>query len=140
MVWNQKIAFRIFLVFLIVIFCLMAYFIFIGDEGSSAEKFFESIGFESGESAMDNPAIPLPPGNSIGSGSSGSSGGSSSGSSGGGNGETGNIEAQVLSFCTFDAFHTITSEVPCRCGFTSVCYQEESVCDATFNNGEGYCS
>lgn len=137
MVWNQKIAFRIFLVFLIVVFCLMAYFIFIGDEGSSAEKFFGSIGFESEENAMNNPAIPLPPGNPIGSGISSGSGGSSSGSGGG---ETGNTETQILSFCTFDAFHTITSEVPCRCGFTSVCYQEESVCDATFNNGEGYCS
>ncbi len=138
MVWNQKVAFRIFLVFLIVIFCLMSYFIFIGDEGSGAEKFFESIGFESGENAIDNPAIPLPPGNSIGSGISSGSGGSSGGSSS--SGGTGNTEAQVLSFCTFDAFHTITSEVPCRCGFTGVCYQEESICDATFNNGEGYCS
>lgn len=135
MVWNQKIAFRIFLAFLIVIFCLMSYFIFVSDDDASAERFFGSIGFESAENADDSSAVPLPSTTGVG-GSSGASGGSSGGSSGG----TGNSETEILSFCTFDAFHTITSDVPCRCGFTGVCYEDESVCDASFNNGEGYCS
>lgn len=139
MVWNQKLAFRIFLIVLIVIFVLIFYFVFIDSDGSGAEEFFRAIGFESPESADDNPAVPLPSGSTGASGSgSGSSGGSSGGGPGGSSGNEGSNT--ILRFCTFDAYHTITSEVPCRCGFSGVCYQAESVCDATFNNGEGLCS
>ncbi|MEK6894608.1 MAG: hypothetical protein AABX10_04045 [Nanoarchaeota archaeon] len=132
MVWNQKLAFRIFLAVLIIIFVLIFYFVFIDKDGSGAEQFFGAIGFESTESADDNPAVPLPS-------SGGSSAGSSMGSSGG-SGGSGIEGSSILRFCTFDAYHTITSDVPCRCGFSGVCYQPEGICDATFNNGEGLCS
>lgn len=132
---NTKIAFRIFLGALLVIFALIIYFVFFNSsEEPIAEKFFEAIGFESSE-PQGSDAVPLPS-SDIGSSSGSSSSGSSSG--GGSSGSSGN--GQVLRFCTFDALHTITSEVPCRCGFSGVCYSAGSVCDATFNNGEGVCS
>ncbi len=137
MVWNQKLAFRIFLGGLVLVFSFIFYFAFISEDSQDAERIFEAVGFDSSENGEGNPAIPLPSG-STGSANSGSSAGGAGGSGGS---TTGNeIEAGLLSFCTFDAFHTITSEVPCRCGFSGVCYEEESICDATFNNGEGYCS
>jgi hypothetical protein len=136
MVWNQKLVFRIFLGLLILVFSFIFYFAFISDDADSAERIFVAIGFDSSESAEDNPAVPLPPGSVATTGSGSSAGGGGSSGSGTGNG----VENNLLSFCTFDALHTITSEVPCRCGFSGVCYEEESVCDATFNNGEGYCS
>ncbi|MEK6909043.1 MAG: hypothetical protein AABX23_03265 [Nanoarchaeota archaeon] len=133
MVWNQKIAFRVFLAILISVFILIFYFVFLSDNNRGVERFFETIGFKSAENAEDSPAVPLP------SGSSNSGGASSGGSFG--IGDSGTVsEGEVLRFCTFDAFHVITSEVPCRCGISAVCYQSEGVCDATFNNGEGICS
>lgn len=137
MVWNQKLAFRIFFIVLILIFSFIFYFAFISDDENGAEKIFGAIGFDSSENSEDTPAVPLPSG-SIGSGSGSASSGSASSGGSGGSG-TGSLEPATLSFCTFDALHTITSDVPCRCGFSGVCYEDESVCDATFNNGEGYC-
>jgi hypothetical protein len=134
MVWNQKIAYRIFLVILIIVFISIFYFVFISKD-NGAEKLLQAVGFESSENKQDAPAVPLPSGTIGGSSGAGSGSGSS-----GGSGGSEEIDPVSLKFCTFDAFHTITSNVPCRCGFSSVCYEEESVCDATFNNGEGYCS
>ena len=111
---------------------IILYFIFISNDDSQAETFFGMVGFHSIDDADNGPAVPLPSSPS-GSSSGGSSGaGGSSGSSGEG--------LSILRFCTFDAYHIITSDVPCRCGFSEVCYQAESICDATFNNGEGLCS
>ena len=136
MVWNQKIAFRIFLAVLIVVFAFIAYIVlFDSSETPIAERLFDAIGFKSAEDA-DTEAVPLPSGSVSGSGGSGGAEGSGAvgGSSGSGSGNT------ALRFCTFNAYHVITAEVPCRCGFSAVCYSSESVCDATFNNGEGFCS
>ncbi len=136
MVWNQKLVFRIFLAVLIIIFVIIFYFIFISKDNSQAETFFGMVGFHSIDDVDNDPAVPLPSSPS-GSSQGGSSGGSSE--SGAGSGSSGE-GLSILRFCTFDAYHTITSDVPCRCGFSDVCYQAESICDATFNNGEGLCS
>lgn len=138
MVWNQKVAFRIFLIILFFVFSFIFYFAFFSQD-NGAEEFFGSIGFDSSENAEDTPAVALPSGDGSGSSSSIGSSSGSGGSGGGSSGSSGTVPS-TLSFCTFDALHTITSDVPCRCGFSGVCYEEESVCDATFNNGEGYCS
>ncbi len=127
MVLNTKIAFRVFVATLIVIFLILVYFVFFDSKSEIplAEKIFENFGFKSDE-FNDNPAVPLPDGSNYGGGFGG--------------GSSGDGESVVLRFCTFDAYHQITSEVPCRCGFSGVCYELGSTCDATFNNGEGYCS
>jgi len=145
MVWNSKIMFRVSLGILIVVFVLLVYFVFVdnGSGDSLPQKFLDAVGFKSGEDSNSD-EMPLPSG-SFNSGASGSGGGGSGsgGSSGGGSGGSGSGSGGAetfLRFCTFNAYHTITSEVPCRCGFVGVCYSEESVCDATFNNGEGSCS
>jgi hypothetical protein len=137
MVWNNKIAFRIFLAILLILFVLILYFVFFGSDNAGIEKVLETVGFKSSESGGGNtPGTPLP--------SNPSSSGSSSGGSGGSSGSSGSSESgsgqQVLRFCTFNAYHIITSEVPCRCGFSGVCSSTGSTCDATFNNGEGVCS
>ena len=136
MIWNQRIAFRIFLAVLFIIFVFIVYLVFFdSSEEPLAEKIFGAVGFKSIEDA-NTPAVPLPSG--YGGGSTG--GGSSGGQSGAGVGSASGGSGGTLRFCTFDAYHVITSEVPCRCGFSTVCYSSESVCDATFNNGQGYCS
>lgn len=138
MAFNQRIAFRIFISILIVVFAFIAYIVLFDENSDDAplvERFFEAIEFKSAEDA-DTPAVPLPSDSGFsGSSGSGSGGGESGGGAGGSSGS-----GAVLRFCTFDAFHVITSEVPCRCGFNAVCYSLGSVCDATFNNGQGLCS
>jgi len=60
MVWNQKIAFRIFLAVLIVVFAFIAYIVlFDSSETPIAERLFDAIGFKSAEDA-DTEAVPLP--------------------------------------------------------------------------------
>ena len=140
MVWNSKIFFRIFLIILVIIFASILYFGLFdksGGEGAGfVERALKAVGFDSADDSEDNPAVPLPSGYSGGGGSgAGVAGGSTTVTS-----STGSIGAeQQLPFCTFDAYHTITSDVPCRCGFSAVCNEEGQNCDATFNNGEGYC-
>ncbi|MBM3232216.1 hypothetical protein FJZ21_02465 [Candidatus Pacearchaeota archaeon] len=140
MVWNEKIVFRVFIISLIFIFLITCYFVFFSS-GQVTEKIFESIGFEDSESSEDTPAVPLPEDSLSGATglASGNSGGS--GGSGGSSENTNNGEGAInLRFCTFDAYHVVTGDVPCRCGFSAVCYTEGSNCDASFNNGEGFCS
>ncbi len=138
MVVNTRVVFWILISALVLIFSFFVYSIFFSssspDENTFFEKVLKSVGFESTDAG--SPAVPLPSSGGSGGGSSGGagSGGDDGGGLGSGGGET------VLSFCTFDAYHKITSSVPCRCGISSVCTNTESTCDATFNEGQGVCA
>ena len=146
MVWNQKLVFRIFLIFLIVVYALIIYLAFFGDSyNSGLENLLENAGFKSSEDSDGGLAVPLGNGSFFEVGSSTSGGSSGGGSSGGGagasgSGVSGGEAGQTLRFCTFDAYHIVNGEVPCRCGFSAVCYELGNNCDATFNNGGGFCS
>ena len=131
---NAKFILSVFLFFLVS--STFAYFILFSDSSNTdnpVERILKSVGFEDADGIENSPAVPLP---------SGVSGLVTGGSGGGGGGSGVSQESGspiVLHFCTFDAFHSITSSVPCRCGISAVCEEEGQYCDATSGNGEGTC-
>ena len=134
---NKKLI-LIVLGILFVIVTVSFVFVTFSSSEPGLDGILKAAGFESSsENSESGPAVPLP--SEYGSSGSGSSSGGPGGSRGSNPNSSGN-EEQVLRFCTFDAFHVINGETPCRCGFVSVCYESGKICDATFNNGEGLCS
>lgn len=132
-------SFTILILFLVIMGGLGYFLFFDTDDGSnSIEDFLRSIGFESSDVDPETPAVPLPQQRSGSSGSSGTGGrGATSGSFQPNEATNPNPS---LAFCTFDATHALTGQVPCRCGLVAVCDSLTQKCDATFNNGQGVCS
>jgi len=109
MVWNQKVAFRLLLLFLGIAFAFMVYFVFFDDSDNGAEDILKFIGFDSSDGPSSDDAIQLPQDpideSSTSSESSGSGGAGSSSSAG-------SSILEVLPFCTFGANHIVNGNVP----------------------------